>query len=93
MAKLASITEDKSKMSIDRLYLIHTMELAKMGLNMNIFPTLKELWENADEREKKKKNVKWRGEGHVTLIYVLGYHKCGGIKSIVSLKYSNNIMA
>ena len=45
-------------MSIDRLYLIHTMELAKMGLNMNIFPTLKELWENADEREKKKKNVK-----------------------------------
>ena len=48
-------------------------------------PTLKELWENSDEREKKKKkNVKGRKEeGHVTLISVLVSHNYGGRKSIV----------
>ena len=52
---------------------------------MKNFPTLKELWENADERKKKKKrNVKGRKEEvHVTLISVLVFHNYGGRKSIV----------
>ena len=38
------------------------MALAKAGLNMNIFPTLKELWESAYEW-KKNKSVKHKKEG------------------------------
>ena len=60
---------------------------------MKIFPTLKELWENVDEQEKNKnENVKGIGKGSVTLISVLGSHNCGGRKSIVSLKDSDNTM-
>ena len=46
---------DNYKISINEQYPIHTVELTKSGINMNIFLTLKELWENADKREKKKK--------------------------------------
>ena len=71
-------------MSINERYPSYTMELAKAGLNMKIFPDLKELWENADEWEKKEKeNVKLIGEGDVTIISVLNSHNCGGRKSIV----------
>ena len=34
-------------------------------------------------RKRKKKNVKGIGEEKVSLISVLGSHKCGGIKSMV----------
>ena len=44
------------------------MLLAKLGINMKNFPTLKDFWENLDEQEKNKnKKVKGRGEGDVTL--------------------------
>ena len=71
-------------MSIKERYPDHANSLARAGIGTKNFPTLKELWENADEREKKKKkNVKGRGEGDVTLISELGYHNCGGRKSMV----------
>ena len=55
---------------------------------MKTFPTLKELWENSDEQDKKekKKNVKLRGEGDLTLISELCSHNCGRGKSIVIFK-------
>ena len=42
-------------MGIKETYPDHTNSLAIEGLIMNIFPTLKELWENVDERDKNKK--------------------------------------
>ena len=46
-------------MSIKYFYPDHANKLARAGLGMKNFPTLKELWDNEDEREKKKqKNVK-----------------------------------
>ena len=50
LAKITSITEDNSSMSINERYPGHMKALAKAGLNMKNFPTFKELWENADER-------------------------------------------
>ena len=55
MAKLTSGTEENAKMSIKERYPDHANSLARAGIGMKNFPTLKELWENADEREKKKK--------------------------------------
>ena len=69
-------------MSIKERYPDHANSLVSVGIGMKNFPNLKELWENADEREKKK-NVKGRGEGDVTNISAFGSHNCGGRKSIV----------
>ena len=44
-------------MIIDERLPGHTKVISKEGLNMNTFPTLKELWENADDQEKKKKKI------------------------------------
>ena len=62
MAKLTSRTEKNAKMTIKERYFEHANALSRAGLDMKNSPTLKELWENADEREKKKKkkNVKGR---------------------------------
>ena len=81
LAKLTSKTEENAKMSIKERYPDHANSLPRTGLVMKNFLSLKELWENADKREKKK-NVKGRGEGDVTLISALGSHNCGGRKSI-----------
>ena len=68
-------------------------EISKVRFNMNNFPTLKEMGGNVYDWDKKKeKNVRGRGEGNVTLIYVLDSHNCGGRISIVSLKDSGNTM-
>ena len=42
-------------MSINERYPDQTNALSRAGLSMKIFPTLKELWENAYEWEKNKK--------------------------------------
>ena len=74
-------------MSINEHYPGHTRSLARSGPNMKIFPTSKELWENADEQEKNKnKNVKGRHEVNVTLISELRSRNCDERKYIVSLK-------
>ena len=85
LAKLTPRTEKNAKMSIEERYFEHANALSSTGLGMRISPTLKELWENADERQtKKKENVKGRKEeGHVTLISVLVSHNYGRRKSIV----------
>ena len=44
-------------MSINKSYPGNNRVLAKVRLNMKIFPTLKELWENEDEREKRKRKT------------------------------------
>ena len=69
LAKITSRIEEKAKISLKKNYPDHSNALARAGLGLKNFPTLKELWDNVDEREKKKKrNVKGRGEGNVTLI-------------------------
>ena len=72
-------------MSIKECYPYHSNALTREGLVMKNFPSLKELWENADERDKnKKENIKGRNEeGHVTLFFKLVSHNYGGRKSIV----------
>ena len=46
------------------------MSLAKSAINRKNFPTLKDLWQNLDELNKKKKEkVKGRGEWDVTIIF------------------------
>ena len=55
LAKLTSITEENSNMSIKERYPDHANSLSRAGFGMINVPTLKELWENADEREKNKK--------------------------------------
>ena len=42
-------------MSKKERYPDHSNSLARAGLGMKNFPTLKEFWENVDEREKNKK--------------------------------------
>ena len=44
LAKLTSRTEENAKISINKHYPDHTNALARAGLNMKIFSTLKELW-------------------------------------------------
>ena len=44
--------EDNSKNSINEWYPGHPMALAKSGIIMKNFPTLKDLWENLDELNK-----------------------------------------
>ena len=84
MAKLNSGTDENDKMNIKERYPDHANALARAGLGMKKIPTLKELWDNVEERDKKKKrNVKGRGEGNITLISTLGSHNYGGRKSIV----------
>ena len=53
LAKILSRMEDNTNININGCYPGHTMSLSKAGLNMKNYPTLKELWENSDEREKK----------------------------------------
>ena len=55
MAKLTSRTEKNAKINIKERYFDHVNALSRVGLGMKFFPTLKELWENVDEREKNKK--------------------------------------
>ena len=55
LAKINSITEENVKMSIKEYYPDHANTLARVGLGMKNFPTLKELWDNAEERKKNKK--------------------------------------
>ena len=50
LAKLTSRTEENAKMSIKERYPDHANALARAGIGMKNFPTLKELWDNADER-------------------------------------------
>ena len=70
------------------------MSLAKLGINMKNISTLKDLWENLDEQEKKnKEKVKGRGEGYITLVFVSYSCNCGGRKFIVSLKDYESPMA
>ena len=55
MDKLASGTEESANMIIKECYPDHTNTLARSGLSMKTFPTLKEFWDNADDRDKKRK--------------------------------------
>ena len=55
LPKLTSRTEKIAKIIIKERYLEHANALSRAGLGMKNFPTLKELWENADEREKNEK--------------------------------------
>ena len=55
LSKLASRTEENSNIIMNELYPYHNDSLAIVGINKNIFPTLKELWDNADKWEKNKK--------------------------------------
>ena len=49
LAKLTSRIDDNAMMSIRECYPDYTNALARAGLGMKNFPTLKEVWENADE--------------------------------------------
>ena len=55
LAKITSRTEENAKISLKKNYPDHANALARAGLGLKNFPTLKELWDNVDEREKKKK--------------------------------------
>ena len=48
LAKITSRTEENAKMSIKERCPDHDNSLARVGIGMKNFPTLKELWENAD---------------------------------------------
>ena len=63
MTKTAPRTEKNAKISIKERYPDHANVLARAGLGTKNFPTLKELWDNADEREKKKKEKRKRKRG------------------------------
>ena len=91
MVKLTSRTKENAKTSINEQYPGQNNTQARAGLGMKNFPTLKELWDNADEREKKK-SVKEIGEGNITIISALGSHNYGRKKSIVGFKNSENPM-
>ena len=54
-AKLSSGKEDNSEMRINERYHDHSISLTKSEVSMKMFPTLKELWENTDQKEKKRK--------------------------------------
>ena len=71
-------------MSIKERYPDHANALARAGLGLKNFSTLKELWDNVDEREKnKKRKLKRKRVGKRALISALGSHNYGGIKFIV----------
>ena len=71
-------------MNIKERYFENANALSRTGIGMKNFPTLKELWENADEQKKNKnKNVKGREGGNVTLISELRSHNYERRKSIV----------
>ena len=55
LAKLTSRTEKNAKMTIKKRYFEHSNALSRAGLGTKKSPTLKELWENANELQKKKK--------------------------------------
>ena len=50
-------------MSINECYPDHANALARAGLSMKNFPTLTELWDNADQQDKKKKEKRKRKRG------------------------------
>ena len=50
-------------MTIKERYFEHANALYRGGLDMKNSPTLKELWENTDDREKKKKEKRKRKKG------------------------------
>ena len=54
LANITSIIEDNSKMSIKEQYPDHANALARGGLDMKNFPTLKELWEMQMSGRKRK---------------------------------------
>ena len=76
LAKITSGTEENANMSKKERCPDRANALARAGLGMKNFTTLKELWDNADEREKKK-SVKEIGEGNITIISALGSHNYG----------------
>ena len=70
------------------------MSISKAWIHMIHFLTMKELWENTDEKERQKKEIgKEIREGDVTLFYLLYSHNCGGRKSMLSLQDSKITMA
>ena len=76
-AKLSSRKEDNCEMRINERYHDHAITLTKSEVSMKMFPTLKELWENTDQKEKKRKeNIgkkTWEGNN----LSVSDYNKRG----------------
>ena len=75
LEKITSRKEDNARISIDERYPGHTRSLAKTVINMNIFPTLKELLESSDEggeNEKRKKRKRKRG-GKRNAYFCIGF--------------------
>ena len=94
LAKLTSRTEDNSKMSIKDRYPDHANALARAGLGMINVPTLEELWENADEREKREKEkLKSRRVGRRNAYFCIGLSKLWREKIHSVIKKSKNPMA
>ena len=62
-------------MNIKERYFEHANAISRAGLGMKNFPTLKELWEDADEREKKKKEKRKRkkGGGSCNAYFCIGF--------------------
>ena len=59
LAKLTSIKGENAKISTMECYPDHANALDRAGIGIKNFPTLKELWDNADQWDKKKnRNVK-----------------------------------
>ena len=54
---------------------------------MKMFPTLKELWENTDQKEKKRKENIGKKKGEGNNLSVSDDNKRGKRQSIVSSKY------
>ena len=78
LSKLTSIMDENSKTLINELCPSHTMALSKTGLSIKKVPTLKELWRNTDELERKKKEKREikRG-GRRNTFYLSNYHNYG----------------
>ena len=55
LAKLTLITKETANFILKERYSDCANALTRAGLGMKNFPTLKQLWENAYEREKNKK--------------------------------------
>ena len=61
-------------MSIKERYPDHANALARAGICMKNFPNLKEFWDNADEREKKKKEKrKMKRGGKHNAYFCIGF--------------------
>ena len=78
LSKLTSIMDENSKTLINELCPSHTMELSKTGLSIKKVPTLKELWRNTDELERKKKEKREiKKGGRCNTFYLSNYHNYG----------------